>query len=333
MVGLTKRDTAMKLDDIGFYTLSDERARTVSWDSPLKRCELILTDRCNFACVYCRGIAKELRGDLTLSQAKEVIDIWASGNLENVRFSGGEPTIWPDLIELVRYTRTFPCFKHIAISTNGSASLAFYEELIKAGVNDFSISLDACCAKTATAMAGKPFQFEHLTSIIEALSKLTYVSVGVVLDGQNDTELAEIIELATNLGVQDIRIIPSAQSDHFLKVDVDTDLPILKYRIQHLREGRHVRGIQPHNCRKCHLVKDDMVVLHGEHFPCVIYMREQGPSLGTVYGKTLAQIREERKAWFDKTDTLDDPICHKNCLDVCIDHNDRVEEFLGASQT
>ena len=33
----------------------------------------------------------------------------------------------------------------IAISTNGSASLRRYEDLIARGVNDFSISLDACC--------------------------------------------------------------------------------------------------------------------------------------------------------------------------------------------
>lgn len=50
----------MKLEDIGFYTLFDERAKNVSWNSDLQRCELILTDKCNFKCVYCRGIKKEL---------------------------------------------------------------------------------------------------------------------------------------------------------------------------------------------------------------------------------------------------------------------------------
>jgi molybdenum cofactor biosynthesis enzyme MoaA len=83
----------MALEDIGFYTLSDARAKSVSWDSDLQRCELILTNRCNFNCAYCRGIAKDLQGDLTLEQAKEVVDIWASGNLHSIRFSGGEPTI------------------------------------------------------------------------------------------------------------------------------------------------------------------------------------------------------------------------------------------------
>lgn len=323
----------MKLEEIGFYTLSDKRAKEVSWESDLQRCELILTDRCNFNCLYCRGIIKELRGDLFIEQAKEVIDIWASGNLHNVRFSGGEPTVWKDLLELVRYTRSFSCFDHIALSTNGSAELDFYKELMNAGVNDFSISLDACCSKTADAMAGVNSRFDHICMIIRELSKLTYVTVGVVLDGQNRDDLKNIIEYANTLGVSDIRIIPSAQSNHFLKVDIETDLPILKYRVKHLHDGRHVRGIQEHDCSKCHLVKDDMVVLHGKHFPCVIYMREQGKSIGTVYGKSLDVIRGERKEWFEKTSTKEDLICKKNCLDVCIDHNNKVEEHITTAST
>jgi len=316
----------MKLEDIGFYSLSDARAASVTWESDLQRCELILTDRCNFRCTYCRGIGEDLRGDLPLEQAKEVIDIWASGNLRNVRFSGGEPAVWKDLLALVKYTRSFPCFEHIALSTNGSFPIAYYHELLLAGINDFSISLDACCSKTSDAMAGVNSHFDHISEVIRYLSKLTYVTVGVVLDRQNKEELKDIVEYASSLGVSDIRIIPSAQSNHFLDIDIETDLPILRYRITHLKQGRHVRGLSESDCHKCHLVKDDMVVLHGKHFPCVVYMREQGPAIGDVYGKTLAQIRQERKEWFERTDTHKETICKRNCLDVCIDHNKCAEK-------
>lgn len=317
----------MRLEDIGFYTLSDFRASNVSWESDLQRCELILTDRCNFNCVYCRGIKKDLQGDLTLEQAIEVVDTWVSGNLHNIRFSGGEPTVWPHLLDLVKYTRSHACFEHIALSTNGSASIEVYKELHAAGVNDFSISLDACCASTADAMSRVNSRFDHICQVIRELSKLTYVTVGIVLDSANASDLQKIVEFSCTLGVSDVRIIPSAQSDHFLKIDLNTDLPILKYRIGNVNSGRHVRGIREDDCNKCHLVKDDMAILQDGHFPCIIYMREQGPAIGTVRGKTLKDIRAERKAWFEKTDTSKDPICKKNCLDVCIDHNNRVSEL------
>jgi MoaA/NifB/PqqE/SkfB family radical SAM enzyme len=315
------------LEDIGFYTLSDKRAEETSWKSDLQRCELILTDRCNFNCVYCRGIKKDLRGDLTLGQAKRIINIWAQGNIHNVRFSGGEPTMWEDLDLLVRYTRSFPSIQHIAISTNGSASLKTYLELHRLGVNDFSISLDSCCAMTADLMAGKNINFEHICNVIRELSKITYVTVGVVLDTQNSIEVLKIIEYATDLGVSDIRIIPSAQYNQIEYVNFKTKYPILNYRLNNLKSGGKIRGMQESDCNKCHLVKDDMAVLSGQHFPCIIYMREQGSPCGNVYGNTLEEIREQRKYWFEKTNTYENEICRKNCLDVCIEYNNKVEEY------
>lgn len=315
------------MNEIGFYTLSDNRCKNVSWESDMQRCELILTDRCNFKCTYCRGIKKEYRGDLTFGQAKDVVNIWTSGNLRNVRFSGGEPTLWPDLLNLVRYTRESKCIEHIALSTNGSASLECYLKLLEAGVNDFSISLDACCSATADMMAGTESKFNHISTIIRSLSALTYVTVGVVLTENNFLELPQIIQYAKSLGVSDIRIIPSAQFNKIYPFDITTNYKLLNYRLNNLKNGKHLRGLNDSDCNKCHLVKDDMAVLYNQHFPCIIYMREQGKSIGSVYGKTLTQIREERKNWFDKTNIQDDVICKNNCLDVCIEHNNTVEFY------
>lgn len=316
----------MKLEDIGFYTLSDERAANTKWGSDLQRCELILTDRCNFHCKYCRGIKRELRGDLSLADAKFVLDLWASGNINNVRFSGGEPTLWPDLLELIKYTKAIESIQHIAISTNGSSSLALYKELFKAGVNDFSISLDACCAATADMMAGTNSKFEHICHIIAELSKLTYVTVGVVLDDRNSNELTKIVKYASSLGVSDIRIIPSAQWNRKLDIDTESQYKILSYRTKNIRNNRHVRGITQSDCHKCHLVKDDMAILHGKHFPCIIYMREQGEPIGDVYGHTLPEVQKSRREWFERHDSFINPICKVNCLDVCVDYNNKVEE-------
>lgn len=318
----------MSLEDIGFYTLSDNRAKNASFKSDLQRCELILTDRCNFRCAYCRGIKKDLQGDLTIDEAKRVVDLWTDANLHNIRFSGGEPTVWNGLLELVKYTKNKRCIERIALSTNGSASLEMYRELHSVGVNDFSISLDACCAMTADAMAGTNSKFEHICEVIRELSKLTYVTVGVVIDNRNEQELASIIAYATGLGVKDIRIIPSAQYNRRLNIDVKTAYKILNYRLNNLRSGRHVRGLQVKDCGKCHLVKDDMAILHGNHFPCIIYMREQGEAIGSINGKNIQQIRNERRIWFESNNTHEDKICKRNCLDVCIDYNNKVEECL-----
>lgn len=71
----------MRLEDIGFYTLSDERARTATHTTPIQRLECIITDRCNFKCPYCRGVKPDLRGDLALDEFKEIVGAWRFVNL------------------------------------------------------------------------------------------------------------------------------------------------------------------------------------------------------------------------------------------------------------
>ena len=46
----------MKLEQIGFYTLTEERCAHASSCSPLSRCEIVLSARCNFKCPYCRHV-------------------------------------------------------------------------------------------------------------------------------------------------------------------------------------------------------------------------------------------------------------------------------------
>ena len=127
------------LKKIGFYTLSDARARQASITSPLWRAELILTGRCNFKCPYCRTVGGQ---DMPLEQALATVNLWCDQGLKNVRFSGGEPTMYKGLVDLVKLANSRGT-ERIAISTNGAASMKLYHELLAAGVTDFSISLDA----------------------------------------------------------------------------------------------------------------------------------------------------------------------------------------------
>ena len=263
-------------------------------------------------------------------EALRILDLWCDHGLRNVRFSGGEPTLWKRLPDLVAHARARGV-RRVAISTNGSADLAYYEDLVARGVNDFSISLDACCAETGDRMAGgKRGAWQKVVDNIRALSKLTYVTVGVVLTEDNIKEFHETVLFAHGLGVADIRVISAAQWNERLRdIDFPAEVldahPILKYRIGNFRGGRHVRGAAPSDNRRCPLVLDDMAVLDGWHYPCIIYLREQGAPIGRVD----ADVRAQRKEWFLGHDVHADPICSRNCLDVCLDYNRRVEELQG----
>jgi len=324
----------MRLEDIGFYTLENNRAKNTSVNSPLWRCELLLTDRCNFNCPYCRGAKPEDKGDISKEDAFHIIDLWSEHGLKNVRFSGGEPTLWKPLYELVAYTKR-KGVRRIAISTNGSADYKYYKKLISAGANDLSISLDACCVNTGNAMSGRNDDvWFKVVNNIRNLSKLTYTTVGVVLTDSNMPELSGILQFASSLGVADIRIIPAAQHSKHLPNTIDQDTclsPILRYRINNIKNGRGVRGITKNDNHKCPLVLDDMAVLNGKHFPCIIYLREHGAEIGKINGN-IRSVRKERKLWFESHNTFKDDICKDNCLDVCVDYNNRVKQLNGTIQ-
>jgi len=316
------------LNKIGFYTLSDERAISSSSKSPLWRCELILTDACNFKCVYCRGLRNDISGTMPLTKAIEVVEYWCDEGLKNVRFSGGEPTLYKGLSHLVSYCK-IRGVERIAVSTNGSASKELYQKLIDVGVNDFSVSLDACCSNVADKIAGGiEGAWEVVVDNIKWLSKKVYTTVGVVINEENISSCLDTIKFADTLGVSDIRVIPSAQYDKMLEVmsqipkDILDKYPILSYRSNNTLNGIHTRGLKESDSKKCYLALDDMAVAGKYHFPCIIYMREQGNPIGLV----SQNVRKEREEWVEKHDCQCDPICKKNCLDVCIDFNNKAKE-------
>jgi hypothetical protein len=202
------------------------------------------------------------------------------------------------------------------------------------GVNDFSISLDACCASECGKMSGTKGAtiWQRITHNIHELAKMTYVTVGVVLTDDNLSELVGIVEFAHRLGVADIRIIPAAQEGNMIKgierieqkyLDAH---PILAYRVLNILEGKPVRCIQEYDSHRCYIPIDDSVVCGDFHFPCVIYMREQGEPIG----KIGPGMRAERIVWSETHNTFEDPICRANCLDVCVDHNNKCATHCGA---
>ena len=251
--------------------------------------------------------------------------MWARQNLLAIRFSGGEPLLYKGLNGLVKCAK-YCGIKRIAVSSNGSLPTDRYLELINDGVNDFSISLDACCAADANEMSGGVGRaWDQIAKNIEAISKVCYLTVGVVLTEYNAPKVSEIVEYANGLGVSDIRIIPAAQVDKKLSDVIVSDevldkYPILKYRIDNVRNGKSVRSLNNTDSNRCGLCLDDMLVCGEYHYPCVIHFREGGAAIGKITDSD-DKVRNDRLKWFFDHDTHKDEICSNNCLDVCVDYN------------
>lgn len=321
-----------KLEDIGFYTLSEHRARHASGCSPMWRCELLVTQRCNFRCSYCRPMGY-IGDDTPLATAMQTLAYWIDDGLQNVRFSGGEPTLHPGLAQMVAYCKGRGV-RRVAVSTNGSQPLELYLQLIAAGVDDMSVSLDACCAGDVDIMSGTGGYGDTVLANIRELARRVYTTVGVVITPDNHASLGDTVAWAHDAGVADIRVVPAAQNSMIVDAlgaiedDVIADHPILRYRVLNTRNGRGVRGLSPDDSSQCYLCMDDSVIAGGLHYPCVIYMREGGKPIGSVG----PDMRKERCRWHSTHDCHSDSICCHNCLDVCIDYNNTAKRYCDTSE-
>src|SRR5438045_7719119 len=101
----------------------DDRALRDQFGRSIEYLRISVTDRCNFRCVYCMpeaGMQWLPKSEiLSYEEIAEVVGQLAPLGLRRLRVTGGEPTIRPQLHELIRMLRAVPEITDIALSTNG----------------------------------------------------------------------------------------------------------------------------------------------------------------------------------------------------------------------
>jgi cyclic pyranopterin phosphate synthase len=160
-----------------------------------------VTDRCNFRCVYCMpavGLEWLPKADiLRYEEITAIVAQLAPLGLRRLRITGGEPTIRPDLAELVRELRAIPGIEDIALSTNGVKLPAMAAELRAAGLDRVNMSADSLRPERIAAIARRNLNFDPVASAAAAESAgLGPIKINVVvMRGVNDDELLDFARL------------------------------------------------------------------------------------------------------------------------------------------
>lgn len=109
-----------------------------------------LTDRCNFRCVYCMPADMVFQNKSYLLQDDELVRlarIATTTGFDRVRLTGGEPTVRPDLVNLVHGIAQIPGIREIALTTNALKLEKLAEPLARAGLKRVNISIDTLDAE------------------------------------------------------------------------------------------------------------------------------------------------------------------------------------------
>ncbi|NPA91070.1 MAG: GTP 3',8-cyclase MoaA [Chloroflexi bacterium] len=104
-----------------------------------------LTDACNLRCVYCMPEDVTFKPRSELLEDEEIlrlVRIFAHLGVDKIRLTGGEPTIRPRLVELVRQIKRVSGIRELAMTTNGILLPELAHPLKMAGLDRVNISLD-----------------------------------------------------------------------------------------------------------------------------------------------------------------------------------------------
>jgi GTP 3',8-cyclase len=105
-----------------------------------------LIDHCNLRCVYCMPLSglQFARSDELLSPAEieRIAHVALDVGFRKVRLTGGEPTLRPDLVEIVERLGRLSGLQDIAMTTNGILLPRLAKTLVHAGLRRVNIHVD-----------------------------------------------------------------------------------------------------------------------------------------------------------------------------------------------
>jgi pyrroloquinoline quinone biosynthesis protein E len=166
-----------------------------------------LTYRCPLHCPYCSNPLELARyhNELDTATWKRVLAEAAALWVVQVHFSGGEPLVRRDLVELVEEAGRLGLYSHL--STGGTlADAGTLARLRAAGLDALQVSLLDARAAENDWMAGAS-SFDKKCHTVDRAKQLGfYVTLNVVLHRHNLDRIESVLELAEQWGVDKLEL-------------------------------------------------------------------------------------------------------------------------------
>jgi len=194
-----------------------------------------LTDKCNLRCVYCMPEEMLFRptSDLmTLDEMLRLVRLFVELGIDKIRLTGGEPTVHPDLVPLVRGVRELGVHR-ISMTTNGLRLARLAPPLKEAGLERVNVSIDTL----------QPEHFHRITrwgtldDVMDGLYAaeavgLTPIKINaVIVRGYNEADVAGLaaLTLTHHWQVRYIEMMPFGEVAKFAQDAVVSQAEIMQH--------------------------------------------------------------------------------------------------------
>jgi len=205
-----------------------------------------VTYACNLHCKHCYATAgKPWKDELTTEEAKRAIDIFDRAGVTIIAFSGGEPLVRPDIMELAKYAADKGIY--VAMATNGTLiTKKKAKEMKEAGVQFVQISLDGIDAETHDEFRGVKGAFDKtVQGIKNSVAEGFFVEISTTVTRYNYKQLPDIIQFGEDLGANwfmAYNFVPTGRGKEIFEMDLSPNEreEAIKMLWNELRKGRKI---------------------------------------------------------------------------------------------
>jgi MoaA/NifB/PqqE/SkfB family radical SAM enzyme len=179
-----------------------------------KRHWVRISSACNNQCVFCLDRENQGGGFLSLAKVAKELTAGRRQKINRVVLSGGEATIHPKFIDIVKLAKNLG-YRHIQVITNGRMFCYsdFFRAAVEAGLSEITFSIHGHIAALHDKQTGVKGSFDQaIRGLVNALAQSSLIiSVDVVISKINYRHLADILKFFISLGVREfdlLQIIP-----------------------------------------------------------------------------------------------------------------------------
>lgn len=148
---------------------------------------------CNQECLFCSNPATGKV--ISLDEAKKTVDDYIKLGYEGLIWTGGEPTLYPHLVELIQYAKDKNI--HSRLITNGQkiCNYKYFKRLADAGLDHVNISLFSHRPKMQAFLTKKKDSFKNIVKALRNAEKLGItVNINTVINKYNSDHLSEVVK-------------------------------------------------------------------------------------------------------------------------------------------
>ncbi|MBA7650432.1 GTP 3',8-cyclase [subsurface metagenome] len=167
------------------------------------------TDRCNLKCSMCFERLRKPNPEMEIEGWIKIID-QIKRFQPRIHLSGGEPFVYPGIVDLISYIKKSGLF--LVITTNGTFLSEYAKEIIRMKVNRIHISIDGP-KQIHDKIRGVKGTFNRIMTGLAKMNKLKkhsrlpVIRINSMLNFTNEPAMQEVIKIAYDIQAESIQFL------------------------------------------------------------------------------------------------------------------------------